>query len=77
MYPEIYQINNKNRDMDINVTGVWSRNITGHGVTVAVVDDGVEWANPDLRDNYNSAGSWDLNSDDPDPTPSASKGLYG
>lgn len=66
-------INNKNRDMDINVTGVWSRNITGHGVTVAVVDDGVEWANPDLRDNYNSAGSWDLNSDDPDPTPSASK----
>uniref|UniRef100_K1QNF0 Proprotein convertase subtilisin/kexin type 7 n=1 Tax=Magallana gigas TaxID=29159 RepID=K1QNF0_MAGGI len=59
--------------MDINVTGVWSRNITGHGVTVAVVDDGVEWANPDLRDNYNSAGSWDLNSDDPDPTPSASK----
>jgi len=27
--------------MDINVTGVWQQNITGHGVTVAVIDDGM------------------------------------
>ncbi|XP_061169906.1 proprotein convertase subtilisin/kexin type 7-like [Saccostrea echinata] len=66
-------INNKRKDMDINVTGVWERNITGQGVTVAVVDDGVEWNNLDLKDNYNRAGSWDLNSNDPDPSPSASK----
>ncbi|XP_062606722.1 proprotein convertase subtilisin/kexin type 7-like [Saccostrea cucullata] len=66
-------INNKRKDMDINVTGVWERNLTGQGVTVAVVDDGVEWNNLDLKDNYNSAGSWDLNSNDPDPSPSASK----
>ena len=26
--------------MDINVTGVWDRNITGRGITVSVVDDG-------------------------------------
>ena len=26
--------------MDINVTEVWSHNVTGRGVTVAVVDDG-------------------------------------
>jgi len=26
--------------MDINITGVWQQNITGHGVTVAVIDDG-------------------------------------
>lgn len=69
------QVNTKNQDMDVNVTGVWERNVTGQGVTVAVVDDGVEWTNPDLKDNYNSAGSWDLNSDDPNPTPSASKGI--
>ena len=27
--------------MDINITGVWRQNITGHGVTVAVIDDGM------------------------------------
>jgi len=27
--------------MDINVTGVWQQNITGRGITVAVIDDGM------------------------------------
>jgi len=27
--------------MDTNVTGVWQQNITGRGVTVAVIDDGM------------------------------------
>ncbi|XP_066929488.1 proprotein convertase subtilisin/kexin type 7-like [Clytia hemisphaerica] len=54
---------------DINVTGVWERNITGKGVTVSVIDDGVEWTNPDILDNYSSEGSWDLNSNDADPMP--------
>jgi len=34
--------------MDINVTGVWQQNITGCGVTVAVIDDGMRmcaWKN--------------------------------
>ena len=35
--------------MDVNVTGVWDHGITGKGVTVAVVDDGLEWNNPDLK----------------------------
>lgn len=35
--------------MDLNVTAVWTHNYTGHGVTVAVVDDGLEWTNPDLQ----------------------------
>ena len=26
--------------MDVNVTGVWRQNVTGRGVTVAVIDDG-------------------------------------
>lgn len=25
---------------DINVTGVWENNITGHGIVVSVIDDG-------------------------------------
>lgn len=63
--------------MDINVIGVWSRNIIGDGVTVVVVDDGVEWINFDFRDNYNSVGSWDLNLDDFDFILSVLKGVYG
>ncbi|CAL1548277.1 unnamed protein product [Lymnaea stagnalis] len=59
--------------MDINVTGVWQHNYTGSGITVAVVDDGVEWRNADLKANYNRMGSWDLNDDDPDPSPSSTK----
>ncbi|XP_045207949.2 proprotein convertase subtilisin/kexin type 7-like [Mercenaria mercenaria] len=55
--------------MDINVTGVWKHNITGSGVTVAVVDDGLEWNNPDLLENYNKEASYDLNDGDSDPTP--------
>ncbi|KAK3107542.1 hypothetical protein FSP39_016971 [Pinctada imbricata] len=59
--------------MDINVTGVWERNVTGRGVTVAIVDDGLEWTNQDIRDNYCKEGSWDLNDHDADPTPSNKK----
>ncbi|KAL8592817.1 hypothetical protein ACOMHN_045971 [Nucella lapillus] len=32
-------VNHVERGMDINVTGVWERGVTGKGVTVAVVDD--------------------------------------
>ncbi|XP_074652165.1 proprotein convertase subtilisin/kexin type 7-like [Tubulanus polymorphus] len=66
--------NGKNRRYDINVTGVWmTYNITGRGVTVCIVDDGVEWRNPDLVSRYEPDGSWDLNDDDPDPSPHPAK----
>ncbi|KAL5020538.1 hypothetical protein ScPMuIL_003430 [Solemya velum] len=65
--------NHINFNMDINVTGVWERNITGTNITVSVVDDGLEWRNPDLRDNYSPEGSYDLNADDPDPSPDTAK----
>lgn len=41
--------------MDINVTGVWERNVTGQGVTVVVVDDGVEHTIKDIQPNYVSS----------------------
>ncbi|XP_028402648.1 proprotein convertase subtilisin/kexin type 7-like [Dendronephthya gigantea] len=71
-FPSQWHLNNlQYLGHDINVTTVWERNITGHGVVVAIVDDGVEWTNPDIFENYSSEGSWDLNSNDPDPTPRA------
>ncbi|KAM4565754.1 proprotein convertase subtilisin/kexin type 7 [Odontesthes bonariensis] len=69
-YPKQWHLHNDiNRDMDINVTGVWERNITGQGVTVVVVDDGVEHTHQDIHLNYSPEGSYDLNSNDPDPMP--------
>lgn len=37
------------------MTGVWERNVTGRGVTVVVVDDGVEHTVQDIAPNYVSA----------------------
>ncbi|KAF7647568.1 hypothetical protein LDENG_00170690 [Lucifuga dentata] len=69
-YPKQWHLHNDlNKDMDINVTGVWERNITGQGVTVVVVDDGVEHTHQDIQPNYSPEGSFDLNSNDPDPMP--------
>lgn len=46
------QHNDLRHGMDINVTGIWERNITGVGVTVVVVDDGVQHTLVDIQPNY-------------------------
>ncbi|KAL4647382.1 proprotein convertase subtilisin/kexin type 7 [Arapaima gigas] len=69
-YPKQWHLHNEvTAGMDINVTGVWEHNITGLGVTVVVVDDGVQHTLEDIRPNYSPEGSYDLNSNDPDPMP--------
>lgn len=55
--------------MHLNVTGLWEAGIKGGGVSVAVLDDGVELTHLDLALNYDPAASWDLLDADPDPTP--------
>ena len=47
---------------------------TGVNITAAVVDDGLEWNNPDLLVNYDAGASWDLNDKDLDPSPSTKSG---
>lgn len=37
---------------DVNVTGVWKQGIIGNNVTVCIVDDGVDYNHPDLREAY-------------------------
>ena len=72
LYIEQWHLHNKKTTgIDCNVTGVWKNGITGKGVVVAIVDDGVQWKHPDLIDNFCSEGSFDLNSNDDDPTPTA------
>lgn len=35
---------------------------------------GLEWNNPDILENYNKEGSYDLNDGDSDPTPNSNEG---
>uniref|UniRef100_A0A8C2K4B3 Proprotein convertase subtilisin/kexin type 7 n=1 Tax=Cyprinus carpio TaxID=7962 RepID=A0A8C2K4B3_CYPCA len=69
-YPSQWHLHNDvKQGMDVNVTGVWERDITGVGVTVVVVDDGIQHTLADIQPNYSPEGSYDLNSNDPDPMP--------
>ncbi|KAJ8380739.1 hypothetical protein SKAU_G00015170 [Synaphobranchus kaupii] len=48
---------------------VWKKGITGKGVVVTVLDDGLEWNHTDIYPNYDPAASYDFNDNDPDPFP--------
>ncbi|ODQ52302.1 hypothetical protein SAICODRAFT_58465 [Saitoella complicata NRRL Y-17804] len=62
---------------DLNVTGVWAQGITGHNVTTAIVDDGLDFTSLDLADSYYAAGSYDFNAHSPDPLPKLSDDQHG
>lgn len=46
-------------EYDLNVVDVWD-DYTGTGVTIAVIDDGVEASHPDLAANYSTIKDYDL-----------------
>lgn len=39
-------------DKGMNIYQVWQQGITGKGVVVAVVDEGLQQSHPELADNY-------------------------
>jgi len=51
-----------------NVRDAWTTS-QGDGIIVGIVDDGLQWAHPDLSPNYRSWASWDFNFNDADPQP--------
>ena len=56
-------------DLAVNIEGVWDSYL-GTGVTISVVDDGLEVAHPDLASNVNTGTDHDWNDSTPDdPTP--------
>lgn len=62
---------------DLNVTGLWLRNVTGWGIVTAVVDDGLDMNAEDIKANYYAEGSWDFNFNKSDPKPSSHDDYHG
>lgn len=61
--------------LDLGVVGAWNQGMTGEGVRVTILDDGIEYTHEDLRDNYDPAISYDFNDDDDDPLPRTVPGI--
>ena len=61
--------NSLGKGMDMNVEDAWKQGVTGKGVVVTILDDGIEKDHPDLKENYDPLASTDLNDNDKDPQP--------
>ncbi|MBS1704334.1 MAG: S8 family serine peptidase [Armatimonadetes bacterium] len=55
--------------LDTGVWNAWQADFTGFGVTVGVVDDGLQTGHPDLTANYTATNSYDFGQNDSNPNP--------
>lgn len=60
---------NRGQGLDMSVRGAWKEGVTGNGVVVTILDDGLEKDHPDLIRNYDPQASYDVNNRDDDPMP--------
>ncbi|XP_037816406.1 furin-like protease 1 isoform X2 [Lucilia sericata] len=67
-WPQMWYLN-RGGDLDMNVIPAWKEGITGKGIVVTILDDGLESDHPDIISNYDPKASYDVNSHDPDPMP--------
>lgn len=69
--------NNRKLGNDLNVTSVWDQEILGKGITVCLIDDGLDMHSPDLKENFYAPGSYDFNSHTELPEPRESDDQHG
>lgn len=70
-------VNTLNRDIELNVTGLWGNDIQGQGVHVAIIDDGLDMHSDDLAANFFAEGSYDFNDHTALPEPRLSDDQHG
>ena len=73
-FPEQWHLSNTGQtgglqNEDVNITGAWN-SYNGSGVTISIIDDGLDHAHPDLSPNYEASTSYDFCDSDSDPSPS-------
>jgi subtilisin-like proprotein convertase family protein len=61
--------------MDAGLITVWNT-YRGSNIVIGIVDDGLQYAHPDLTPNYQAALSYDFNGHDANPAPDPSNGDY-
>jgi subtilisin-like proprotein convertase family protein len=54
---------------DSNVWPAWQAGVTGSGVAIGIVDDGLETAHEDLAPNYSAGISWNFANNNANPNP--------
>jgi subtilisin-like proprotein convertase family protein len=54
--------------VDANVSSVWDT-YKGTGITIGIIDGGLEYTHPDISPNYNTDLDFDYNGNDADPLP--------
>uniref|UniRef100_A0A0N4ZS55 Neuroendocrine convertase 2 n=1 Tax=Parastrongyloides trichosuri TaxID=131310 RepID=A0A0N4ZS55_PARTI len=74
LYPYQWYLKNEGqgggkKGLDLNVEAAWRLGFTGKNVTIAILDDGVDYLHPDLKNNFNAEASYDFSSNDPFPYP--------
>ncbi|SVC57508.1 uncharacterized protein METZ01_LOCUS310362, partial [marine metagenome] len=71
-----YGQNNGTSGIDLNTQGAWNE-FTGDGIVIGVVDDGIDYNNPDISPNFLSAYSYDYcgNKTDVMPSNSSDEGI--
>lgn len=83
LFPQQFHLKNNGqfagkKGIDIGVTDVWDE-FQGQGIRIAIVDDGLQIAHPDLAPNADTANHFDWNDTPPDtnPAPDRSRDYHG
>ncbi|MFB2921008.1 S8 family serine peptidase [Aerosakkonema funiforme] len=63
-----------NPSADANISNAWDL-AQGRGVVIGIVDDGLDFNNPDLKDRYRGDLSWDFNENNSTPSPTYNKSI--
>ncbi|KAF8794780.1 Furin-like protease kpc-1 like protein [Argiope bruennichi] len=67
-WPQMWYLN-RGEGLDMNVQDAWAQGVTGKGIVVTILDDGLEKDHPDISKNYDRDASYDVNNHDGDPQP--------
>lgn len=53
-------LSESNSGLDVNIAGAWARGLTGAGVVIQIIDDGVQAMHPDLTTKFRNEYSYSL-----------------